>query len=85
MYKVQISSHAKRQIKKLPKEAYSKLIPRMSTLKNHPHIHHLKKLEGRVTNDWRLRIGDFRVLYEVNESSQEILIYSVIARKDAYR
>ncbi len=85
MYRVLISSHAQRQVKKLPKEIQEYLISKIANLTHHPHLAHLKKLQGSVKNDWRLRVGNFRVLYEVLDTNQEILIYSIAARKDVYR
>lgn len=84
MYKVDSSSHAERQLKKLPKDIQERLSPKISSLENHPHVPHVDKLEGSKRNDWRLRVGDWRILYEVDNSTRQILVYSIAARKEAY-
>ena len=83
MYNVHINTHAQREIKKLSKDVQSKLAPGLRSISGHPRLAHLKKLKGSK-NSWRLRVGDYRILYEANESTHEIIIYSVVPRKDAY-
>jgi len=43
-----------------------------------------KKLSGSSAL-WRIRVGDYRVLYEIVESKKEIKIYKIAHRKEAYR
>ena len=42
------------------------------------------KLAGQ-TNLWRIRIGDYRVLYEINDQALIVVLVSVAHRRDAYR
>lgn len=84
MYKVISSSHADREFKKLAKDVQARLAPKISALAQHPHISNIKKLQGSKRNDWRARIGDFRILYEVDDSKDQIIVHSVRDRKDAY-
>ncbi len=85
MYKVNSSSHADRQFKKLPKDVQEKMASKISSLANHPHLPHIKKLAGSKRNDWRLTVGNFRILYEVNDLAKEILVFSMADRKEVYR
>ncbi|MEW5797725.1 MAG: type II toxin-antitoxin system RelE/ParE family toxin [Bacteroidota bacterium] len=43
-----------------------------------------KKLQG-LPNMWRVRAGDYRILYNINDKLKHIVIYRILHRKDAYR
>ncbi|NPA76321.1 MAG: type II toxin-antitoxin system RelE/ParE family toxin [Candidatus Diapherotrites archaeon] len=45
----------------------------------------IKKLKGNWSGFYRLRVGKYRVVFEIDWSKQEILIYRIVARKKAYR
>ena len=36
-------------------------------------------------NAYRIRVGDYRILYEINEEEREVLVYRIAHRKDVYR
>lgn len=84
MYKVISSSHADREFKKLTTDLQRRLAPKIKSLEQHPNLSNIKRLFGSKKNDWRLRIGDFRILYEVDDSERCIIVHSVCDRKDAY-
>jgi mRNA interferase RelE/StbE len=55
-------------------------------LRDEPHFGtHIKKLRGYVPDQWRYRIGRYRVFYGVDESERTVLMLSVDDRRDAYR
>jgi mRNA interferase RelE/StbE len=53
-------------------------------LQNNPRPHNAKKLAGSEVS-WRIRIGDYRILYEVMDASKSVKIYRIAHRKDVYR
>lgn len=55
----------------------------MRSISDHPHLSNIKKLKGSE-DAWRLRAGDYRILYEVDDSIGEITVYSAVDRKEAY-
>lgn len=55
----------------------------MNTLKENPYPYGTKKLHGR--EGYRIRVGDYRILYVVDESNKCIEIFSVAHRKEVYR
>ncbi len=59
------------------------IISKIKLLVDNPHPPHTKKLAGR--EGWRIRVGDYRILYTVNNKQQEVIILSVANRKDAYK
>jgi mRNA interferase RelE/StbE len=55
----------------------------MDELKNSPRPDGVKKLKG-FKNLYRIRIGDFRVIYEIDDSARIIFITKVVNRREAY-
>lgn len=53
-------------------------------LYDEPRPKKAKKLKGSVSS-WRIRSGDYRILYEIDDSQKLVKIYSVVHRKEAYR
>lgn len=78
-----LSSKANRQLKKLPQKMHSLFVFKIQELGNHPFPSQVKKLSNR--EGWRIRIGDYRILYSVDQKHQEIIVLSVAHRKEAYR
>lgn len=44
-----------------------------------------KPLRGELSGKWSLRVGDYRVIYVVNEAEKAVILYTVKHRKVAYR
>lgn len=44
----------------------------------------VKKLSGRY-QDWRVRVGDYRILYQINDDHQLITVWRIAHRRDVYR
>ena len=53
-------------------------------LYDEPRPKKAKKLKGSLSN-WRIRSGDYRILYEIDDSQKLVKICSVVHRKEAYR
>ena len=81
------SVHLKRSVEKeldhLPSDTYKKIILRIISLRDNPRPRGVKKLTGK--NGYRLRIGNYRILYTINRENKIIDIYSVAHRKEVYR
>ena len=43
-----------------------------------------RKLAGRP-NSWRIRVGDYRILYEIDDANQRVTVFRLAHRRDAYR
>ena len=55
----------------------------MARLAENPRLPGSRKLRG--LEGYRLRVGDYRVLYEVDDAAQRVVVYRVMARINAYR
>lgn len=80
--KLYLSTKADRQLRKIPSRMYQFIIERIEELAINPTPVSAKKLVQR--EGWRLRVGDYRVLYTVDRKKKEITILSVAHRKEVY-
>jgi mRNA interferase RelE/StbE len=82
-YCVNINRHASREITRLPKVISSKILNKISKLNQNPFPRGCKKVSN-LENDYRLRQGDYRILYVVDSSSLAITVVATVHRKAAY-
>jgi len=83
MYSVRILRRASEDISKLPKE-YARLVGRhIDGLQEDPRPPDAKKL--RAGDVYSLRVGVFRILYDVDDATDTVIVYRVKHRREAYR
>jgi len=82
-YTVEITSSAQRQFKKLPETIQDQLIPKILALEANPRPTGVKKLQ--VFEYYRIRMGDYRVVYSINDKVHLIKVLDLGHRKDIYR
>lgn len=83
-YKVKISSTAEKSLKKIPKKDLVKIIELIQILGIRPFPQGCRKLSGE-DNIYRVRQGNYRVIYEVFEGELIVLVLKVGHRKDIYK
>ena len=71
---------AEKQIKKLPLVINEKVINAIEKLSINPRPHGYKKLKG--INAYRIRIGSYRVMYEIHDDRLIIIVIAAVNRKD---
>ena len=84
MYHVEFTSGAARQLKKLPRDAQRRLAAAIDGLEQEPRPPGVRKLSAEE-GIYRIRVGDYRVLYEIDDKILLVLVVSVGDRKDIYR
>ncbi len=82
-YTVKLKKSAEKELENLPAKIHEKIVDLLLSLKENPFPHNLKKLHGR--KGYRIRIGDYRILYIIDESDKKIEIISIAHRKEVYR
>lgn len=82
-YHVLIDAAARRQIKKLPTTVQESLLARITLLEEDPRPLGCKKLKGRK-NEYRIRSGNYRVIYAVEDAKLMVRVVRAGHRKDAY-
>ena len=82
-YSIQIKKSALKGLQKLPQSERPRLIAAIDQLAEQPHIG--KLLKGDLSGLRRLRVGKYRIIYEVDDGKVLILVLRVAHRKIIYR
>jgi len=82
-YKLLIHAKAVREIEKLDEQARESVKDAISGLASQPLPLGVAKLNGR-TNAYRIRIGDYRILYEIHATEIVVYVFGVAHRKEVY-
>ncbi|MBE9013051.1 type II toxin-antitoxin system RelE/ParE family toxin [Pseudanabaenaceae cyanobacterium LEGE 13415] len=73
-----------KQLDALPDEIYQRIFKKLEKLTEDPRPDGVTKLKG-LEDEYRIRIGDYRVRYKINDSELLILLVQCKHRKDSYR
>jgi mRNA interferase RelE/StbE len=82
-YTVYIKKSAEKEMDRLSTKVHSRITKHLLSLSNSPRPFGTKKLFGR--EEYRTRIGNYRILYIINEKEKKVEIVSVGHRKEVYR
>ena len=82
-YELVFRKSALKQLRQLPQHVVGKIVPAIDELVNDPRPVNCKKLKG-VDDTYRIRIGDYRVLYTVDDTIITVEIVKIANRKEAY-
>jgi len=83
MYRVILHKSATKKIAKLPKDLRGRIFAAIDLLSVNPYAG--KRLHGELEGSCRLRIGDFRIVYDVNENNKVVIIHAIGSRGDIYK
>jgi mRNA interferase RelE/StbE len=73
-----------KELQRLPRPVFGAALQAIIGLAREPRPTGIKKLVGSQ-NDWRVRIGEYRIIYEISEADDRITILRVAHRREAYR
>ena len=82
-YRVSILRRAQRELARLSSEQYEAVRDAIRALAVEPRPTGTRKLTGR--DGWRIRIGDYRVIYEIDDDRRVVTVLDVGHRRDIYR
>lgn len=82
-HSIAFSAHAAKEFRKLPQVVRRRLRPHIRALAQNPRPPGVKKLQGEK-NTYRIRVGGFRILYEIHDNILRVMVVSVADRKDVY-
>jgi mRNA interferase RelE/StbE len=84
VYEVYLERSAENDLKRLPTCIFHRIIPQIKGLAESPRPSGCRKIAGSK-NDWRIRIGDCRIIYEIHEKAKAVRIMRVRHRREVYR
>lgn len=82
-YTIFIERYAQKQIMKLDKQVISVIKTAIVKLADNPRPHGYKKLKGE--DAYRIRVGDYRIIYEIDDEKITVIVVSAGHRKSVYR
>lgn len=82
-YTVILAKSAQKQLDKLPDDTRGRVLRKLSTLEANPRSPDTKKLKG--TDAYRVRVGDYRIIYEIEDGKLLILVIQIGHRREVYR
>jgi len=84
IFKVEIDTKAAREIRGLPRTEQEKVVRKAGALAENPRPPGSVKLGGK-SGLWRIRAGDYRIIYEIRDAQVVVIIVKVGHRREVYR
>lgn len=81
-YEVILPQSVQKELDRLPDDVTGRILLRLARLESNPRPPNVKKLKGR--DAWRIRVGDYRVIYEVHDPVLQIIVITVGHRRGVY-
>jgi mRNA interferase RelE/StbE len=82
-YHVAFASSAEKELKKLPRQLIARIVPHLENLASNPRPSGCKKLRGG-DSEWRIRVGDWRVVYTIDDGKLLVEVTRIRHRSEAY-
>jgi mRNA interferase RelE/StbE len=82
-YTIQITSSAAKELRRLERQTQKKMISAIDGLKTDPRPEGVRKLVG-AENLWRIRVGDYRIIYSIEDDVVLVTVIRVRHRREAY-
>lgn len=83
-YRVEVASAAAKQLRALDPPVRRRLLHAVASLGVDPRPAGVKKLSGE-DNAWRVRVGDYRIIYEIHDDELLVVIFRAAHRRQVYR
>ena len=81
---IRFKKSAEKELERLPIHAIKRISKAIDALTENPRPAGSKKLEGQKESLWRIRVGDYRVIYQIEEVIKIVEIRRIGHRKDIY-
>lgn len=84
-YKILIKASAEKDIRRLSHDVRERVASAILSLREDPRPPGVRKLKGKGDEGWRIRVGKYRVVYQVDDNLRQVTVYRVRHRRDVYR
>jgi mRNA interferase RelE/StbE len=84
-YSIRFAPAALKALESLDREAQRRIVAKLEALASNPRPSNIKVLKGGDDSIYRLRVGDYRVLYTIDDEELVVLVVAVGHRRDVYR
>lgn len=85
IYNVRLTRRAEQELRRLPNNIIRRIDEIFDQLSQDPRPRGVVKLIGQKDAHWRIRVGTYRILYEIDDQLRRVDIYRIKHRRDVYR
>ena len=86
MYRISAASRrVEKEIADLPGTIRIRVVQAIRQLADNPRPPGARKLSGEMRGAWRVRIGNYRVIYDIDDDTRLVIVLTVAHRREAYR
>jgi mRNA interferase RelE/StbE len=82
-YLVILPKSVRKELDRLPDQIAGRILAAVAGLETQPRPAGCKKLRGESA--WRIRVGDYRVIYEIHDKVLQVVVVTVGHRREVYR
>lgn len=82
-YRVDLTNVARKDLRALDNDVAARVAQRVISLAQNPFAPGTKKLEGRP--GYRVRVGDYRIIFDVDTKARAVVVRAIVHRSQAYR
>jgi mRNA interferase RelE/StbE len=82
-FQVILPKSVQKELDRLPDDVARRILARLAGLETNPRPAEVKKLKGR--DAWRVRVSDYRVIYEIHDRVLQVIVITVGHRREIYR
>jgi mRNA interferase RelE/StbE len=82
-YKVSLKKSAEKELRSIPSQDIGRIVEKIKHLEQQLRPHGCEKMEGG--NRYRIRQGDWRVIYTINDSEKSVMVFKIGNRREVYR
>ena len=82
-YKVEATPSFRRMLRKLSHKTQRRTLKKLKELETRPHT--FKRLHGPLAGRYAIRIGDYRVIYTIDDAKRRVVLHTVVHRRIAYK
>ena len=84
IYRVVLAASAEKELHGLPKKMVARIFPCLEDLSSDPRPRGCKKLKGG-DKEWRIRVGDYRIVYVINDTAKTVDVSRIAHRREVYK
>ncbi len=82
-YRVALAASAEKELRELPSKLAARVVSRLEHLADVPRPSGCKKLKGGDC-EWRIRVGDYRIVYEIDDAAKTVDVTRIAHRREVY-
>ena len=83
MYGLRYDRRTLKELRQIPAQETARILSVIETLKQQPRRHGVEKMSG--SEGYRVRVGDYRILFTIDDAQRLMTVYRIKHRRDVYR